>query len=81
MNLGNPEEYRIADLAKEVIAATGSASQLVQMPLPQDDPRRRMPDISLAKAKLGWEPKVLLREGLRRTVADFARRLGKNIPQ
>lgn len=80
-NMGNPEEYRIADLAQEVITATSSASKLVYLPLPQDDPRRRMPDISLAKAKLGWEPKVPLREGLRRTVADFARRLGKTIPQ
>ncbi|MEK7515979.1 MAG: UDP-glucuronic acid decarboxylase family protein, partial [Patescibacteria group bacterium] len=81
VNLGNPEEYRIADLAQQVIAATASASKLVHLPLPQDDPRRRMPDISLAKAKLGWEPKVPLREGLRRTVADFARRLGKTVPQ
>lgn len=71
VNLGNPNEFTIRELAEAVIDLTGSKSQLVQLPLPQDDPRQRQPDISLAKAKLDWEPKVQLREGLTKTIAYF----------
>jgi len=58
VNLGNPEEYRIIDLAKKIIDLTGSRSKIVFKPLPQDDPKRRRPEITLAKEKLGWEPKT-----------------------
>jgi UDP-glucuronate decarboxylase len=72
VNIGNPLEVSILDLAKKVIAMTGSKSQLVRLPLPVDDPRQRRPDISLAKEKLsGWEPKISLEEGLERTIAYF----------
>jgi UDP-glucuronate decarboxylase len=73
INLGNPREFTIAELAERVIALTGSKSTIVNRPLPVDDPRQRQPDISLAGAKLGWEPTVHLDEGLGRTVAYFAR--------
>ncbi len=72
VNLGNPHERTILDLAEHVIELTGSSSQLVRKPLPPDDPVRRCPDISLAKAKLGWTPTVGLREGLEATIAYFA---------
>jgi UDP-glucuronate decarboxylase len=75
VNLGNPDEYRIIDLAKVIIEITGSSSRIVHKPLPEDDPRRRCPDISLARRVLSWEPKVPLKEGLRRTVDDFRRRM------
>jgi len=71
VNLGNPEEYRIIDLAKKIIDLTGSRSRIVFKPLPQDDPRRRRPDITLARKKLGWEPKTPLEEGLKKTIAYF----------
>jgi UDP-glucuronate decarboxylase len=69
VNLGNPGEFTIAELAELVLEITGSRSGIVRPPLPQDDPRQRRPDISLARQTLGWEPKVALREGLERTVA------------
>jgi UDP-glucuronate decarboxylase len=72
VNLGNPQEFTIGELAKQVIALTGSKSTVVSKPLPTDDPRRRRPDISLAEANLGWTPTIALDEGLRRTVAYFA---------
>ncbi len=75
VNLGNPNEMTIADLAKKVIDMTGSKSKIVQKPLPKDDPTRRQPDISLAKRELGWAPKVDLEAGLKRTIADFDERL------
>jgi UDP-glucuronate decarboxylase len=75
VNLGNPDEYRIIDLAKVIIEITGSSSRIVHKPLPEDDPRRRCPDISLARRVLSWEPKVPLKEGLRRTIDDFRRRM------
>lgn len=71
VNVGNPGEFTILQLAQKVIELTGSSSRLVFMPLPQDDPIQRQPDISLAKEKLGWEPKVSLDEGLAKTIAYF----------
>jgi UDP-glucuronate decarboxylase len=71
VNLGNPVEFSIAELAQLVLEITGSRSQIVKRPLPQDDPRQRCPDISLARDKLDWEPRVQLRQGLERTVAYF----------
>jgi len=71
VNIGNPNEFTILELAEAVIELTGSRSQIEFRPLPQDDPRQRQPDISLARSKLGWEPKVQLREGLERTIAYF----------
>ena len=75
VNLGNPNEMTIIDLAKKIIELTGSSSKVVLRPLPTDDPTRRKPDISLAKRELQWEPSVLLDEGLKRTIADFDTRL------
>src|SRR5438477_473373 len=71
VNLGNPEEFTILELARKVIANTGSRSEIVFKPLPSDDPMQRRPDISLAKQMLQWEPGVALDEGLRRTIAYF----------
>ncbi len=68
VNLGNPVELTVADLAAAVLAMTGSRSYVVHQPLPKDDPVRRRPDISRAKVIFGWEPKVSLEEGLRRTI-------------
>ncbi|TLZ36120.1 MAG: SDR family oxidoreductase [Gammaproteobacteria bacterium] len=71
INLGNPEEFTILELARRVIANTGSRSEIVFKPLPSDDPMQRQPDISLAKQMLQWEPVVALNEGLRRTISYF----------
>lgn len=71
VNLGNPDEFTVRELAEMVIELTGTKSKIVLEPLPQDDPTRRKPDISLAKAKLGWEPTIKLREGLQRTIEWF----------
>jgi len=71
VNLGNPGEFTILELATMVKELIGSKSEIVFHPLPQDDPVRRKPDISIAKAKLGWEPKVPLREGLVKAIAYF----------
>ena len=73
INLGNPGEFTMIELAKLVIELTGSKSKLEHQPLPPDDPRQRRPDITLAKEKLGWEPKVPLREGLTRAIPYFER--------
>ncbi|MFA7330855.1 MAG: UDP-glucuronic acid decarboxylase family protein [Candidatus Delongbacteria bacterium] len=73
VNLGNPEEFTIRELAEQVIQLTGSTSTLVELPLPQDDPKLRRPDITLAREKLGWEPRVPLREGLPPTIEWFRR--------
>ena len=67
VNLGNPGEFTMIELAEQVLKLTGSRSKIVHMPLPQDDPRQRQPDISLARATLGWQPKVPLAEGLAHT--------------
>lgn len=71
VNVGNPHEFTIRELAEAVIELSNSKSELVFEPLPSDDPTRRRPDISLARKKLGWEPKVMLREGLVRTIDWF----------
>ena len=71
VNIGNPTEYTMTQLAQTVIELTGSKSKIVHKPLPADDPRQRQPDISLAKAKLNWQPTVELREGLTKTIAYF----------
>jgi len=71
LNLGNPGEFSISELANLVIKLTGSSSELVFKPLPSDDPMQRQPDISLAKEKLDWEPTVNLEEGLKKTIAYF----------
>ena len=71
VNLGNPVEFTIRELAELVLQMTGSRSQLVHMPLPSDDPKQRKPDIACAREKLGWSPKVQLREGLEQTIAYF----------
>ncbi len=71
VNLGNPGEFTIRELAEEVIRLTGSSSTLVYKPLPENDPTRRRPDISLAQEKLGWNPTIPLREGLKHTIAYF----------
>ncbi len=71
MNLGNPGEFTILELAQQVIELTGSRSRVVHRPLPEDDPRQRRPDISMAQERLGWTPKVSLEEGLRRTIPYF----------
>jgi UDP-glucuronate decarboxylase len=71
VNIGNPVEFTILELAEKVLSITGGRSKLVFLPLPSDDPRQRQPDISLAKSKLDWEPKVPLADGLRETVKYF----------
>ncbi len=71
VNVGNPNEFTIRELAEQVIELTGSKSKIVRKPLPSDDPKQRQPDITLAKENLGWEPKVALREGLQKTIAYF----------
>ena len=75
MNLGNPVEFTIRQLADEVIALTGSKSRIIEKPLPSDDPKQRQPDISMAKKELGWEPTVPLREGLVQTIGYFEKLL------
>jgi UDP-glucuronate decarboxylase len=75
MNMGNPEEHTIREIADLILDMTGSKSKLVFRPLPCDDPRQRRPDISLAGEKLGWSPRVPLREGLKKTIAYFENRL------
>ncbi|MBY6070776.1 SDR family oxidoreductase [Marinobacter flavimaris] len=71
VNLGNPNEFTIRELAETVIELTGSSSSLIFRPLPEDDPKQRQPDISLAKTELGWQPSVELKEGLVKTISYF----------
>lgn len=71
VNIGNPDEWTIAECAREVLSVTGSKSKLRMLPLPEDDPARRRPDITRARRVLGWEPKVQLREGLSRCIPYF----------
>ena len=71
VNIGNPNEFTIRELADVVLEETGSASEIVSMPLPSDDPKVRQPDITIARDLLGWEPKVQLREGIHRTMPYF----------
>ncbi|NJM30877.1 MAG: SDR family oxidoreductase [Rhizobiales bacterium] len=74
INLGNPDEFTVRELAEIVIEMTGSKSELVTRPLPTDDPMQRRPDISRAREQLGWEPRIDLREGLERTIGYFRER-------
>jgi dTDP-glucose 4,6-dehydratase len=76
VNIGNPDEYTVLELARTVIAQLGSSSPIEHLPLPTDDPARRRPDITLARSALGWEPTTPLEEGLSRTVAYLADQLG-----
>jgi dTDP-glucose 4,6-dehydratase len=76
VNIGNPNEMTIQQLAEEVIKITGSKSKIVHKPLPVDDPKVRQPDITRARKLLGWEPKVPLSEGLPKTLAYFREKLG-----
>jgi UDP-glucuronate decarboxylase len=71
VNVGNPGEFTILELAEKVLRMTGSKSKLIFMPLPEDDPMQRQPDISLAKKELGWEPGIPLEEGLKKTIEYF----------
>jgi UDP-glucuronate decarboxylase len=75
VNLGNPDEFSMAELADKVIALTGSKSEVAFAPLPADDPRQRQPDIGRARELLGWQPAIALDEGLKRTIDDFQSRL------
>jgi UDP-glucuronate decarboxylase len=72
VNIGNPREFTMLELAQKVIGLTGSASKIVNRPLPQDDPRQRQPDICLAREKLGWQPTIQLETGLPRTIDYFS---------
>ncbi len=80
INIGNTREFTILQLAEMIIEITGSRSKIVRKPLPSDDPRQRQPDISKARAVLGWEPTVEAREGIERTVAYFRTLLAEEIP-
>jgi len=75
VNLGNPTENTILEFAEKIVTITGSSSEIIFNPLPQDDPKQRRPDISLAREKLGWEPAIDLDTGLRKTAAYFADRI------
>lgn len=75
VNIGNPSERTVRELAELVIKLTKSSSKIVHRPLPKDDPTRRQPDISLAREKIGFEPRVTIEEGLHKTIADFKTRL------
>ena len=75
LNLGNPEEYTILDLAKKIIEMTGSKSRIIYKPLPSDDPTQRQPDISRAGEQLGWKPAISVDEGLKRTIEYFRKEL------
>ena len=71
MNLGNPGEFTIKELAELVVELTGTKSKIIYAPLPEDDPTRRQPDITLARKHLNWEPSIPLREGLQKTIEYF----------
>ena len=79
INVGNPNEFTIRELAEMVVEMTGSRSRIVYRPLPQDDPKRRQPDISQARDLLGWEPVTPLRDGLRHTIAYFQEHLAAGV--
>ena len=78
LNIGNPNEFSIAELADHVLSLTGSKSKLIHKPLPSDDPRQRQPDISLANQVIDWRPTIELREGLKRTIAYFRKHFETN---
>jgi UDP-glucuronate decarboxylase len=77
VNIGNPDEFTVRELAEQIVAMTGTRSKVVYHPLPVDDPRQRRPDIAVAKRELGWEPTVALAGGLKSTIAYFERQLAK----
>lgn len=72
VNIGNPQEFTMAELANEVLKLTGSTSKICHLPIPSDDPRQRRPDLTLAKKMLQWEPTIALQQGLEKTIAYFA---------
>jgi UDP-glucuronate decarboxylase len=76
VNLGNPVEYTMLELAEEVLKGVGSSAKLAHLELPKDDPKQRCPDISRAKKLLGWSPQVPLKEGLEKTIAYYREQLG-----
>ena len=78
VNIGNPGEFTILELAEAVIRLTGSKSKIINKPLPEDDPLQRQPDITLARKKLAWEPKIPLEEGLKKTIAYFEQVLAQS---
>ncbi|MCE2870851.1 MAG: SDR family oxidoreductase [Oxalobacteraceae bacterium] len=78
VNIGNPSEFTIAELAQKVISLVNSKSRIIYLPLPQDDPKQRQPDISLAKEKLNWEPSIVLTDGLVKTIGYFEKLLSVN---
>jgi UDP-glucuronate decarboxylase len=75
VNIGNPVEHTMLELAEKVIALVGGRSKLVYRPLPSDDPRQRQPDIGVARDRLGWQPTVALEDGLKETIGYFRRLL------
>jgi UDP-glucuronate decarboxylase len=77
INIGNPVEFTILELAQEVVRLTGSKSPIIQKPLPSDDPKQRRPDITKAQELLGWQPKIQLEEGLKATIAYFSQAFSK----
>jgi len=77
VNIGNPDEFTVRELAERIVAMTGTRSKIVYHPLPVDDPRQRRPDIAVARRELGWEPTVALADGLKSTIAYFERQLAK----
>jgi UDP-glucuronate decarboxylase len=76
LNLGNPGEFTMLELAEIILKQVGGSTKIIHCPLPSDDPKQRRPDITLAKKHLGWEPKVPLEEGIKRTIAYFRKELG-----
>jgi UDP-glucuronate decarboxylase len=78
VNIGNPHELTVMELARRIIDLTGSRSEIKSMPVPTDDPRQRQPDISLARTKLDWQPRVPLEEGLMQTISYFESRLQRS---
>jgi UDP-glucuronate decarboxylase len=79
VNIGNPAEFKIVELAHMIVALVGSRSKIVHRALPENDPKQRQPDISLAQELLGWKPRVALKDGLKKTVAYFERLLSDNV--
>ena len=79
VNIGNPGEYTILELAKTIQDMINPDAEIIYKPLPQDDPRQRQPDITKAKTILGWEPTIPLKDGLKLTIEDFSNRLGKSV--
>ncbi len=75
VNIGNPNEFTVKQLAELVVELTGSSAGIKLEPLPEDDPKVRQPDISLARSQLGWDPEVSLEDGLRRTLEHFSQTL------